>query len=40
MPYRGLYEVYRGRIPMSIGVEILNEEYLEGLRNGEEYDPY
>jgi hypothetical protein len=29
-----------GRIPISIGVEILNEEYLEGLRNGEEYDPY
>jgi len=29
-----------GRIPISIGVELLNEEYLEGLRNGEEYDPY
>ena len=40
MLYRGLYELYRGRIPISIGVELLNEEYLEGLRNGEEYDPY
>ena len=40
MLYIGLYELYRGRIPLSIGVELLDEEYLEGLKNGEEYDPY
>ena len=40
MLYIGLYQVYRGRIPLSFGAELLNEEYIEGLRNGEEYDPY
>jgi len=29
-----------GRIPISMGVELLNEKYLEGLRNGKDYDAY
>ena len=29
-----------GRMPISYGVELLNEKYLAGLRNGEEYDPW